>query len=338
MCSTAQPKRSVLRRTGRHGASFPRLRVVYKHANLFNTLTTWRTMNPEPIRITTPRPGAIEASLWCTDDARGVVLLHPATAVTQRYYEAFARYLAGIGLNVVTYDYRGTGRSRPPSLRGFDVSMSDWMDEDVSAVTRWTAARFPGLPMLAVGHSVGGHALALSADTNSLRAAVLVASHAGVTATISGLAERIRVGLVTRILAPALCALLGYMPGRKLGLGEDLPRGVMLQWSRWTTLPRYFFDDPAMDAAARMARVRIPLLVFGFDDDPWANPGAIALLIEPLVNANIERRQIAPRDAGMPSIGHMGFFRKQAAERLWPQLGAWLLERLGTVAARQEAR
>jgi len=139
------------------------------------------------------------------------------------------------------------------------------------------------------------------------------------------------------------------MPGRKLGLGEDLPRGVMLQWSRWTTLPRYFFDDPAMDAAGRMARVRIPLLVLGFDDDPWANPGAMSLLIEPLVNARIERRQIAPRDAGMPAIGHMGFFRKHAAERLWPQVGSWLLEQLGPADvqagdalnashARQEAR
>ncbi len=286
-------------------------------------------MDPELIHITTPKQGMIEASLWSTANAKGIVLLHPATAVTQGYYEAFARYLLGLGFSVITYDYRGTGRSRPTSLHGFEVSMSDWMDEDVSAVTRWAAVRFPGLPMLAVGHSLGGHALALSVDTNSLRAAVLVASHAGVTATISGIAERIRVWLVMRVLAPLLCTVLGYMPGRKLGLGEDLPRGVMLQWSRWTTLPRYFFDDPAMDAVGRMARVRIPLLVLGFDDDPWANPGAVSRLIEPLVNARIERRQIAPRDAGMPAIGHMGFFRKHASERLWPQLGSWLLEQLG---------
>lgn len=256
------------------------------------------------------------------------MLLHPATAVTQRYYEAFARYLLELGLNIVTYDYRGTGRSRPANLRGFNVSMSDWMDGDVGAVTRWAAARFPALPMLAVGHSVGGHALALSEATNSLRAAVLVASHAGVTATISGIAERIKVRIIMRVLAPMLCALLGYMPGSRLGLGEDLPRDVMLQWSRWTTLPRYFFDDPAMDAARRMARVQIPLLVLGFDDDPWANPGAIGTLIAPLANAQIERHQIAPRDVDLPAIGHMGFFRKRSAEHLWPRVGSWLLGQL----------
>lgn len=285
-------------------------------------------MDPEQFHITLPEAGTIKGILWAGDGARAVVLIHPGTAVTQRYYESFARYLSTLGLNVVTYDYRGTGRSRPASLRGFSVSMSDWMDGDVGAVTRWAAARFPGLPMMAVGHSLGGHALALSDATNSLRAAVLLASHAGVTATITGVAERVKVRVVMRVLAPLLCAALGYMPGRKLGLGEDLPRDVMLQWSRWTTYPGYFFDDPAMDAARRMARVNIPLLVLGFDDDPWANAGAINMLIAPLANATIERRQIAPRDAGMAAIGHMGFFRKHASERLWPQVASWLLKQL----------
>lgn len=285
-------------------------------------------MHPESFLIAHPVRGNIEGSLWKSTGARAVVLLHPGTGVPQRYYEPFACYLWQLGLNVVTYDYRGTGRSRPASLRGFTISMSDWMDDDVSAVTRWAAARFPALPMLAVGHSLGGHALALSADTNSLRAAVLVASHAGVTATISSGAERTKVWIIMRVLAPLLCRVLGYMPGRRLGLGEDVPRDVMLQWSRWTTLPRYFFDDPAMDAARRMSQVRIPLLVLGFDDDPWANPDAISMLIAPLVNANIERHQISPRHAGMQAIGHMGFFRKRSAERLWPRIGSWLLEQL----------
>jgi predicted alpha/beta hydrolase len=126
------------------------------------------------------------------------------------------------------------------------------------------------------------------------------------------------------------------MPGRKLGLGEDLPCDVMMQWSKWTALPRYFFDDPDMNAAARMARVRTPLLVLGFDDDAWANPGAIDMLTTPLANAQVERRQIAPRDVGMAAIGHMGFFRKQAAERLWPVVGAWLLEHLEPAGAQTE--
>ncbi|MGB7481928.1 MAG: alpha/beta fold hydrolase [Burkholderiaceae bacterium] len=268
---------------------------------------------------------AIGATLWEVEQATAVVLLHPATAVVQEYYYAFARYLSGRGLHVLVYDYRGTGRSRPASLRDSRVSMADWMEDDVGAVTRWAAARYPGLPLLAVGHSVGGHAIALSSATRELRAAVLVASHAGVTRTIRGALERLRVWLVMRLLAPLLCRLFGYMPGRRLGLGEDLPRGVMLQWSRWSRMPRYFYNDPAMQAAQRAARVDLPLLVLGFDDDPWANPRAITLLLEPLVNATVDRRQIAPAEAGVPVVGHMGFFRKRCADTLWPRVGDWLL-------------
>jgi predicted alpha/beta hydrolase len=128
-----------------------------------------------------------------------------------------------------------------------------------------------------------------------------------------------------RVLAPLLCAITGYMPGRRIGLGEDLPRGVMLQWSRWTTLPRYFYDDPALDAERRAARTRMPLLALGFDDDPWANPHAMDILLARVTGAPVERRQVDPRALGLAGIGHMGFFRKRCGAALWPQAADWLL-------------
>ncbi|XYJ11832.1 alpha/beta hydrolase family protein [Telluria sp. B2] len=286
-------------------------------------------MSAEAIRIATANDFELGARLFRAQEAQGVVLIHPATAVTQGFYEAFARYLCSLGLNVITYDYRGTGQSRPRSLRGFEVTMSQWMLEDVGAVTRWARARFPDLPLLAVGHSVGGHAIGLSPETQHLRAALLVATHAGITRTIRGRAERLRVWCVMRVLAPLLCALFGYMPGRRIGLGEDLPRGVMLEWSRWTTLPRYFFDDPALDAAGRMAKVRIPLLALGFDDDPWANPHAMDILLSGYTGAPLERRHYNAGALGLPGIGHMGFFRRRCEAALWGDAGAWLLARLG---------
>lgn len=282
-------------------------------------------MKPVHFSVRTAGEGDIAATYWPAADPKGAVLIHPATGVVQGYYEGFARYLTGLGLSAVTYDYRGTGRSRPASLRACRVSMSDWINEDIAAITGWAMTQLPELALLAVGHSVGGHAIGLSPDSNKLRAAVFVASHAGVTATIRGWFERTRVWFLMRIAAPVLCSLVGYMPGRRLGLFEDLPRGVMMQWSRWTSLPRYFFDDPALDAARRMGEVRIPILVLGFDDDPWANPDAIDLLISHLPNAPIERRQYGPRDAGVAVIGHMGFFRRRCETVLWREVGAWLL-------------
>ena len=281
-------------------------------------------MTPQTVHIPSSGGAVLGARCWSPLGARAVVLLHPATAVTQGYYEAFAGYLAAQGFHVVTYDYHGTGRSLGGSLRESRATMLGWMMDDVAAVTRWAAARFTGLPLLAVGHSVGGHAIGLSPETPRLKAAVLVASHAGASRTVRGFVERLRVRFLLRVLAPGLCALFGYMPGRRMGLGEDLPRGVMLQWARWTALPRYFFDDPAVDAARRMARVEIPLLVLGFDDDPWANREAVGMLVSHFTHARVERHEIDPRTAGVPAVGHMGFFRRRCEPVLWKQVAHWL--------------
>ena len=278
----------------------------------------------QAIDIALPNQELIGASLWLSERPQGVVLLHPATAVKQTFYRDFASWLHGEGFHVLTYDYRGTGASLRGPLRECTVSMSDWMEHDVAAVTHWALERFAELPVVAVGHSVGGHAIVLGAGATELCGAVLIASHAGVTRTIRGALERLRVALVMRVLAPLLCRLSGYMPGSRLGLGEDLPRNVMMQWSRWTRLPRYFYDDPAMRAAQRAGTVALPLLVLGFSDDPWANRHAMDLLLQPLTNADIERHEIAPQEAQARAIGHMGFFRRRQGAALWPQVRDWL--------------
>jgi predicted alpha/beta hydrolase len=282
-------------------------------------------MEGKEISIPVGPDAQLAATCWTVPGAKGVVIIHPATAVNQGFYAAFAGYLASRGLNVLTYDYRGTGRSLSSDLRQVKVTMADWIDADVPAAMRWAEAAYPGLPLVAVGHSVGGHAIALSPDSSRLRAAMLVASHAGATRLVRGWFERQRVRFVLRVLTPILCRLLGYMPGSRLGLGEDLPASVMLQWAGWTARPRYFFDDPEVGAARRMAQLRIPLRVLGFDDDPWANPAAVGLLVSHLTAARLERRQVAPRDAGVPAIGHMGFFRRRCEPGLGRETADWLL-------------
>ncbi|MCO7233542.1 MULTISPECIES: alpha/beta fold hydrolase [unclassified Cobetia] len=255
---------------------------------------------------------------------KGVVLLHPATGVPQSIYRAFAQALASHGFHVVRYDYRGIGRSAPPTLRGFAASMSTWIDQDVEGVTRWAAQRWPELPLLAVGHSIGGHAVGLSDSSRLLSAAALVASHAGCLHFIKPLGERLRVTALLKVIGPLTSHTLGYVPGRRLGIGENLPRGVALEWSRWTSLPRYFFDDPSMQAERRFARVTQPLLVLGFDDDPWATTPGIDLLIGYFTQATLERHQIDPRQHATGPIGHMGFFRRQHRDSHWPLVIDWL--------------
>lgn len=276
------------------------------------------------ITIPVKEGGVLASTVWERSDAKALVIVHPATAVSQDFYKGFAEYLYEMGFTVLTYDYRGTGQSTSETLRNCHISMSDWIEQDVGCVTAWAKLRFPHLLIMAVGHSVGGHAILLSTATHSLHAGVIVASHAGVTRTIKQTGERLRVWFLLRVLAPVLCRIFGYMPARRLGLGENLPAPVMNQWGRWSAMPNYFYDDPGWDARRRAGEITLPLLVLGFDDDPWANPDAITRLMAPVKNANVERREIRHRDFGSKAIGHMGFFRSRYRETLWPEVGNWL--------------
>ncbi|GAA1639425.1 hypothetical protein GCM10009828_079970 [Actinoplanes couchii] len=105
-----------------------------------------------------------------------VLVVHPATATPAGFYAGFAAFLAENRIAAVTYDYRGTGRSGSPRAHRA-VGMKEWIEQDVPAVTGWAAERFPGLPQLAVGHSLGGHALTLGYGGPGLTAFALLASH-----------------------------------------------------------------------------------------------------------------------------------------------------------------
>jgi len=256
-------------------------------------------------------------------DIVGVLVVHSATATPQGFYRAFAQYAAGRGLLAITYDYRGTGLSgSPKSAR--EIRMRDWIQQDIPAVAQWAAERYPGLPHYAIGHSVGGHGLVLNYGTDNLKACAITASHVAALRSISPWTERLRVIAVLNLLGPVLSRLIGYMPGRKLGLSEDIPRAAMLDWSSWTLRKNYFFDDPSMRAKHKAEQLRVPMLAVGASDDLWASEQQMDLLAEQVTGALVERRTYRPQEIGVKSIGHHGLLRRGVGEPVWNDILDWL--------------
>src|SRR5262249_31419660 len=134
---------------------------------------------------------------------------------------------------------------------------------------------WPNLPLCVVGHSFGGQALGLAPNNSEVSRALLVASQAGYWRMLHS-PERYRVYLMLRFIGSPIARLMGYMPG-KLGIGEDLPRDVFLEWTGWVMKPRYFFDDSTLSALENFPRYRGPLRAICLTDDPWATPVAIDL-------------------------------------------------------------
>lgn len=257
----------------------------------------------------------------------GFLTIHPATATPARFYTNFADYAVDRGLAVLTYDVRGVAASGP-AHEHTRLRMRDWMHQDANAVAAWARSEFPELPKLALGHSLGGHALLLGNGTDDLHGIVTVGTARAALRDINPLAERLRVGLILRALGPLISPLVGYAPGKRLGLGEDIPTAAMLEWGRWVSMSEYFFDDPSLGATARMARLRTPVLATGAGDDKWASPAQIDALVDHVRLAEVERRTFTPQELEVSRIGHHGLLRRSVAERAWPEIVSWLLERL----------
>ncbi len=177
---------------------------------------------------------------------RHAVLINSATAVPRKFYRGFASHLARRGCAVLTYDYRGTGDSRPKSLAGFKASMSDWAFRDIAAAVAWMRERYTELPFAYVGHSFGGQALGLLPNNVEISRALLIAAQAGYWKLMTS-PERYRVYAMLNFIGLPLTRALGYMPG-KAGLGMDLPKDVFLQWVS-------LGDEPALSVRFPAGRI-----------------------------------------------------------------------------------
>jgi predicted alpha/beta hydrolase len=256
---------------------------------------------------------------------RAAVVINSATAVPRRIYRGFATYLAERGFAVLTYDYRGVAGSRPPSLVGFPARMRDWAALDVTAALDHARTRWPEVLLNAVGHSFGGQAMGLVPNNDLVSRTLMIAAQAGYWRLFRP-PENYRV-LAMMNGGRLLTHVFGYTPGWS-GIGEDLPKGVFLEWTKWVMSPRYFLDDATLPELANFPRYRGVLRAIGIDDDPWATPPAIDLLLSAFSGAPRERVQIDPRKLGGGPIGHFGFFRPHHRDTLWREAADWLGEGL----------
>ena len=245
------------------------------------------------------------------------VLVMPATGVPQSYYARYAAYLAERGFTVLTFDYRGIGRSRNGDLRSSSARMRDWALLDAAAAWRFLGER----PILVVGHSFGGQALGLLPQPERVAAALLVGAQSGYWRKWP-LLGKAWMWPATHVGLPALTKLLGYFPGSRLGFGEDLPPGVAIEWASWCRQPQYLVG--ALGVHEAYARVRVPLRAYAISDDPFAPLPAVEALAQLYPNSRWETRRLAPRELGEKHIGHFGFFRERFRASLWRESADWL--------------
>lgn len=263
---------------------------------------------------------------WAPDNQwpEAVVVINPATGVAARYYHRYAGFLAGHGFAVLAYDYRGIGLSRPSRLKASGHTWTQWGELDFAAALRFAGAREPALPLMVVGHSIGGFLPGYAENAGVISRMLTVGAQFGYWGDYD---PKARPGLFLKwhVAMPAITAALGYFPGRRLGWLEDLPAGVAYEWGfRGSRVEKGLSPQAVLDLKSRFDAVRAPVLAIGCSDDPLAPRQAINRGLSYYTAAQITKVMLAPADLSCASVGHFGLFHDRHAAGFWLDTLLWL--------------
>lgn len=258
--------------------------------------------------------------VWPKGRPRAAVVIHGATGAPAGFYRAFAEWAAAErDLAVLTYDYRDFGASLRGPMQKSRATLADWGRLDQAAALAALLRLAPTLPVWVIGHSVGGLWFGWHPAMDRVDRAITLG--AGLTHVSDHPAHyRWKARLFWSAPVRALAGLAGYLPGRAVGLGADLPRGVYEDWRRWCLTRGWHLSDvgrrlPLPDAQ----RVRCALRMIAVSDDALVPPDAVWRARSLYPEAMKEQKVLRPGDFGLASIGHIPpFHRKNAV--LWPAI------------------
>ncbi len=245
-------------------------------------------------------------------EPKAIVILNGATGVPARFYRAFAMWLATEkNLACLTYDYRDFGASAQRSLRQSTATMADWGVHDQQAARDFAVSQVPKAPIWIIGHSLGALCLPFQKELDQISRVIAVAS-GPVHVREHPWPYQILARLFWFGHAPVATWLAGYMPGKKLGLGADLPAGVYWQWRRWCTRTDFFVREigsqlPQPDWTGMKADMKFVAMA----DDVMMPPRSVWKLMEFYPAARKEQVVLRPKEFGLAKLGHIEAFAEK---------------------------
>jgi predicted alpha/beta hydrolase len=257
---------------------------------------------------------------------RGTVIINCATGVRARYYARYAAFLAEQGFTALIYDYRGIGESRPADLRALRMRWRDWGEYDFHAAVSWARRADPQGLLVVVGHSIGGFLPGFASSAPQVDRYLTVGAQYAYWPDYTP-ARRLQYGFKWHVLMPALTALYGYFPGRRLGWLEDLPAGVAYEWAfRRARMEHSYPQRERIEVLGRFEAVRAPILAVSASDDPFGTPAALERALGYYRGSDRLRVELRPQDLGQVRIGHFDLFHERHRDRFWRRTLEWIAD------------
>lgn len=283
-------------------------------------MTDSSSVQVSDIRFSTDDGTPLSGRLFIPETATMAVLLSSGTGYPMEFYERAARYFAERGATVLTFDYRGIGKSAPETLVDSPIDYPDWGQQDQTAALETLKSYATGLPLLHVGHSIGG------SFTGFMRNHADIHAHAFVSVGSGYWPHHHRSYNPVELFfwfgfGPLHLLTHGYIKQGKLWGGNSLPPRVFKTWRKWCMSPGFFGKDLSKGKLQPQyfAEVTAPIRSYLFTDDPIATPRAAKTVLAVYSNAPSETFLRSPSDYGRPRIGHEGAFRK-GMEPLWQEI------------------
>jgi predicted alpha/beta hydrolase len=276
----------------------------------------------EKIAITCPDGVILRGTLLQPFQPRAVIQFNGGTAMRKEFYLPFLSFLASHGFICCLWDYRGSGESRPLTLKGCTYSFSDYGTKDMPAVSKYLQQRFPELPFLIVAHSVGGQQIGFMNDLEHVRGMVGFSVSTGYFGYMPAL-YCLQSLYFFYLFSPLSILLSGYIASKRFGYMEDLPKNVVREWRSWCWKKEYFFDKKFSGKSVppgTFKNIQFPVQLYWSSDDPIANRWSVPVYLRHIKSTeSVGVKEVNPEAYGLRSIGHMGFFKRIFKDTVWKE-------------------
>ncbi len=235
-----------------------------------------------------------------------VVLAHGAFSRQSSFTwgGGLADFFRAAGYRVLTFDFRGHGKSGTSARAGGDWGYDDLVRHDLPAVVESLRARRARGPLLVVGHSLGGHVALAAQGTGRIHADRIVTI--GTTLWRSAYEPRLTMRLVKRVILRGFTETAerrGFFPARRLRLGSDDEALGYVRDIRRMTRTGWRSADGADDYDAGLRSIDVPVHAIASTGDRLnASPPAVEAFHRPIAQARFD---VVDRSAdGRPAPDH----------------------------------
>ena len=167
---------------------------------------------------------------------------------------------------------------------------------------------------------MGGQQIGFMKNNNAIDQIVLIASSTGYWWDMS-FPYKVLMPPLWFLFIPITTQTYGYANAKKIRQGQNLPKGVALEWRKWCINPNYFEDEFNKTIKPEyFNQIKAPIKSIQIADDPIANKITANKILKYYSNSKIDVELIRPADLKVEKIGHTGYFSRKFKDSLWKKL------------------